>query len=260
MKKVILFLLAAAIVFSLTACGGQTDAQPETNENERTQTTQQTPRTENDSSVTEQTPQGDNAGAAQPSGTYDGTEQTDTSDTGGETKLLVIYFSSANTADVNAVSGATPVVDGLGATEYLAELIHSQVGGDIAKITPVKDYPLDYNGTADAAKSERDNDERPAFQALDVNPEDYDVIFVGYPIWWYTRPMLIYSFFDAYDFSGKTVIPFNTHAGSGDGGTYEEIRQAEPGATVPDGFAIAGSRVDSGIESDVLEWLVGLEY
>jgi len=156
----------------------------------------------------------------------------------GESKVLVVYFSSANTVNADAVSEATPMVEGLGATGYLASLIQKETGADLAKITPEADYPTDYNGTTDAAKTEQDRDERPGY-TLDVNPEDYYVIFVGYPIWWYTRPMLLYSFFDACDFSGKTLIPFCTHAGSRDSGTFAEIREAEPDATVLDGLVIA---------------------
>lgn len=173
-------------------------------------------------------------------------------------KILVIYFSCANTTSSDIVSMATPDFDGLGSTEYLAQYIHEKVGGDIAKITPVKDYPTGYDDTADYAKKERDNDERPQFVELEVNPEDYDVIFVGYPMWWYTLPMIMYTFFDTYDFGGKTIIPFNTHEGSGDGGTYDEIREFEPDATVLDGFNVRGSSADKA-DKDLDEWLESLE-
>jgi flavodoxin len=96
-------------------------------------------------------------------------------------------------------------------------------------------------------------------QKLDVNPEDYDVIFVGYPMWWYQMPMLMYTFFDAYDLSGKTIIPFNTHEGSGDGGTYDDIKELEPNATVLDGFNVRGSSADEA-DSDLDKWLAGLNY
>ena len=174
-------------------------------------------------------------------------------------KILTIYFSSANTADVDAVSSATPSFDGSSATATVATYINNITGGDIAKITPVNDYPTDYNGTADAAKSERDRDERPEFLPLDIDPEDYDVIFVGYPMWWYTLPMVMYTFFDAYDFTGKTIIPFDTHAGSGDGGTFETIKEFEPGATVLEGIAVSGSRADKS-EDDVKSWLEKLGF
>lgn len=177
----------------------------------------------------------------------------------GDKKILTVYFSSANTADVDVVSSATPYAGGKASTQQLAEYVHAAVGGDLRKLTPTADYPTGYNETADAAKSQRDNDERPAFLPLDVNPEDYDVIFVGYPMWWYTTPMIIRTFFDAYNFSGKTIVPFNTHAGSGDGGTYREIAQMEPDAVVPEGLAVWGSEAGAA-EETVKNWVAGLTY
>lgn len=176
-----------------------------------------------------------------------------------ESKTLVVYFSASNTKDVDAVTGATPVQGRVGTVEHIAEIIHNNVGGDIAKIVPSKDYSLDYDTCADEAKAETDSDARPQFEPLSVNVEDYDTIYVGYPMWWYTLPMVMYTFFDTYDFSGKTIIPFNTHAGSGDGGTYQTIREFEPGATVKDGLAISGSSAfDSSTEESVKSWLAGL--
>ncbi|MBR1731984.1 MAG: NAD(P)H-dependent oxidoreductase [Ruminococcus sp.] len=144
-------------------------------------------------------------------------------------------------------------------TEYIATKIHDKVGGDLEPIIPEEAYPADYNETADKAKDENDNGARPKF-TLNVNPEDYDVIFIGYPIWWYEMPMILDTFFDSYDFSEKTIIPFNTHAGSGDGGTYEDIKELEPNATVLDGVDIAGSSSKSEIDSAVKEWLNGINY
>lgn len=226
MKKLLSFLLAAALLVSLVACG--------TPKEEPTTTATTEPLT----SDTQQTD----------------ALSTDSTATDGK-KILVLYFSSANTTSADVVSSATPKADGLGVTAYLAQLIHENVGGDLAAITPAQDYPTDYNGTIDAAKQERDKDERPAYQPLDVNPEDYDVIFVGYPMWWYTLPMVLYTFFDTYDFSGKTIIPFNTHAGSGDGGTYKEIADFEPDATVLDGLALSGSSVGADSAQQVAAWL-----
>lgn len=222
MKKIIAIFLAVAFAFSLAACSASNEENPTT-------TTLITGTTES------------------------------TSENTADKKILTIYFSSANTADADAVSSATPDFDGVASTQYLAEYIHGKVGGDIVKLTPVKDYPMSYNDCADAAKKETDSNERPEFQALDINPEDYDVIFVGYPMWWYQMPMLMYTFFDTYDLSGKTIIPFNTHEGSGDGGTYEDIKELEPNATVLDGFNVRGSSADEA-DSDLDKWLAELNY
>ena len=173
-------------------------------------------------------------------------------------RILVVYFSSANTTGPDVVSGATPRVDDTGATVLLAQYIHEQIGGDIAPITVVEDYPEDYDATADQAKEEQDNDARPAF-TLEVDPAEYDTIFIGYPIWWYRLPMIMNTFFETYDFSRKTIIPFNTHAGSRDGGTYSVISELEPNATVLDGLAVAGENVEDA-EADVATWLTSLGY
>lgn len=188
--------------------------------------------------------------------------QTPAPTEGGDSsaKILVLYFSAENTRDADAVSSATPMVDGASSVKWMAEIIHDAVGGNIAEIIPSEDYPLEYNDLADAAKIEADNDARPAYEALSVDPTAYDVIFLGYPIWWYKLPMVLETFFDDYDFSGVTIVPFNTHAGSRDGGTYKMISDREPGATVPDGLAMRGQ--DAGKASakkSVTDWLAGLD-
>ena len=178
---------------------------------------------------------------------------------GEDQKILILYYSSANTNSVDVVSAATPYFDGVASTELLAQEIRKLVGGDLVRLTPVQDYPESYNDTTAAAKKERDDDQRPAFVPLEVDPADYDVIFIGYPMWWYTLPMLLYTFFDQFDLSGKVIVPFNTHAGSGDGGTYGEIVKFEPDATVLQGLAVSGKRADKA-EADVKEWLAGLGF
>lgn len=197
--------------------------------------------------------------------TVDKTEEssidTDTKESdanAGGSNILIVYFSPANGDTVDAISAATPRVSDVSSVEYVARLISGQVDADMAKIVPKDPYPTVYEEAADQAKAEADENARPEF-TLDVNPEDYDVIFVGYPIWWYHMPMIMQTFFDTYDFSGKTIIPFNNHAGSRDGGTYKDIAGLEPNATVLDGLAVSGERV-SDAEEDVKDWLAGLGY
>lgn len=143
-------------------------------------------------------------------------------------------------------------------TKKLAETIHAQVGGDIVRIDPVVAYmsdKSDYEKLADYAKNERDTDARPQYKDLGVNISDYDNIFVGYPIWWYTLPMIMYTFFDNNDFAGKTIIPFNTHEGSSDGGTYKTIAEWEPNATVLPGLPIRGENMANDQSDAVKSWL-----
>ena len=158
-----------------------------------------------------------------------------------ESKPLVVYFSWS------------------GNTEKLANLIHDKVGGDIVKIVPTVAYPTVYEELADYAKDERDQDKRPAYNDLNVNMDDYKVVFVGYPIWWYTLPMIMYTFFDNNDFAGKTIVPFNTHLGSGDGGTYDKIKEFEPNATVLKGLPISGSDMNNDQSERVENWLKDLD-
>ena len=104
-------------------------------------------------------------------------------------KILVIYFSET------------------GNTQKLAKLISDKVGGDFIRIETEKVYPTDYNELVDDAKKEKENDDRPKLKTLNINLDDYDTIFIGYPIWWYQMPMAMYTLFDNYDFADKTIIP-----------------------------------------------------
>ena len=168
-------------------------------------------------------------------------------------KILIVYFSASNFSDVDAVSSATANGDKEGATGVFAQYIQERVGGDIVKILPKEDYPGDYNHLLERAKKEKEAREYPQF-TVDVNPEEYDIIFVGYPIWSYDMPRVMYTFFARYDFTGKTLIPFNTYGSSLDGGTYDKIRELEPDAIVADGLAIEGKSIDSSKEY-VEQWV-----
>lgn len=117
----------------------------------------------------------------------------------------------------------------------------------------------------DVAKQEQDNGTKPAMQPLSVDPESYETIVVGYPIWWGQMPMIMETFFDTYDLSGTTIIPFNTHGGSGDAGTYARIQELEPDARVLEGFPVPDTAFN---DSDSLErtlvdlqaWVLGLDF
>ena len=154
-------------------------------------------------------------------------------------KNLVLYFSVYGTA------------------RAVAEEIARQTGADIMEIEPVVPYDSNrahYNDLAKLAKKEHDEDLRPAIKnAIPVG--DYDTIYLGYPMWWYTFPMILYTLFDQYDFSGKTIIPFNTHMGSGDGGTYKTIKRLEPNAIVLDGLPVEMTHAERGDAEHIAKWL-----
>ena len=157
-------------------------------------------------------------------------------------KVLVVYFSET------------------GNTQKLAKLISDRVGGDFVRIETVQTYPTEYQELADFAKNERDKDIHPELKDLNINLEDYDTIFIGYPIWWYQMPMAMYTFFDTYDFDGKTIVPFNTHEGSGNGGTYDDIKELEPKATVLEGLPIRGGDMEQDQGGKVDNWLKELGF
>ena len=230
MKRILSIILAVLLIASLAACGN----------GQKTETTAKSDATTSKADDT----------ATQAEAAQQGAK------TSADNDILILYFSADNTKDVDAVSSATPMPNGESSVKWIADIIHDEVGGDIAPIIPSKDYPLEYNALADAAKTEVDNNERPAFEPLSVDPTKYKTVFIGYPIWWYTLPMVLETFFDTYDLSGVTIVPFNTHAGSRDGNTYNMIREREPNANVIDGIAIAGS--DAGSDSaktQVVEWV-----
>lgn len=176
----------------------------------------------------------------------------------GENKNIVDDNSKAQTIINSEDKALIAYFSETGNTEKLANLIHEQIGADMFKIEPVTPYP---NGEElfDYTKEEQDKDERPEIKET-VNIDDYDIIFIGYPIWWYEVPQIIKTFLDQYDLSGKTIIPFNTHEGSGDGGTYDYIKEQEKDATVLEGLPIRGENMDNDQSEVVKDWLEGLGF
>lgn len=180
---------------------------------------------------------------------------TTVSRTGG--KVLVTYFSVPETDGVDASSGASRLVsDGKlqGNTEYVATIISEATGGELFEIKTVHTYPGTHKELIDAAKKESEEDARPALATHIKNLNEYDVVFVGFPNWWYDMPQPLYTFFDEYDFSNKTIIPFCTHGGSRFSDAIKTIREMEKSATVLDGYAIARNRVGNS-KDGILNWL-----
>ena len=176
----------------------------------------------------------------------------------GTRKILIAYFSSPETDGVDAVSGASRVVvNGVvsGNVQFVANCIQKAVGGDLFIIKTVQPYPGSHRPLLEAAQNEQKTNARPRLAAHIPNLQNYDTIFIGYPIWWYDLPMPLYSFFDEYNFAGKTIIPFTVHGGSRFSGTVEKIITLEPQAIVSkEGFAV--SRNDVGrSERDIIAWL-----
>ena len=146
----------------------------------------------------------------------------------------------------------------LGNTEYMASIIQDTIGGDLFQIETVQQYPLDHDPLVDQAAEEQDAESRPELSAHLDNLEQYDTIILGYPNWWGDMPMAVYSFLEEYDFSGKTIIPYCPHGGSGFSGTVDTIAELQPNATVSDeGLAISRNDVADSA-SDVAAWAESL--
>lgn len=172
-----------------------------------------------------------------------------------DSKILVVYFSrTGENYNVGNVE--------VGNTAMVASYIKDYLKADSFEIIPVNKYPDKYQECLDQATKEKNENARPEIQNKITNFDQYDTIFVGYPIWWGDLPMIMHTFFESYDFNGKKVIPFNTHEGSGDAGTYSTVQKDLPKANVTtDGLALDGktARSDDG-KQKTIDWLKGLGY
>lgn len=157
-------------------------------------------------------------------------------------KILIAYFTAAENSGVDAVASASYTMingEAVGRVRALADMIKNETGGDTFSIRTSVVYPADGGELIDYAAKEQDENARPELTSKIENFDEYDTVFVGFPNWWYDMPMVMYSFFDEYDFSNKTIIPFNTHNGSGFSSTIQTIQELEPNATViTDGFTV----------------------
>ena len=231
MKKAIVLLVAAVICTGLTACNaGNTEISQETVSKTETVVEEDTSDTNN----------------------------TITNDF--ERKILIAYFSlleNADTSGVDAVAGASIVLDNekvLGNTEYMAYAIQEAVGGDLFRIETVQQYPLEHEPLVEMADEEQNSNARPELLNRVENMEQYDTIFLGYPNWWGDMPMPFYTFLEEYDLSGKTIIPFSSHGGSGFSRTESTIAQMQPNASVSEnGLTVSRNDVADSYE-DVFQW------
>ena len=183
-------------------------------------------------------------------------ENKETTQNGG--RILIAFFSRA---DENYNVGTVEV----GNTEIMARFMKDYLGdkADTFKIDPVNPYPADYKECTEVATEEKNSNARPEFKNADsINIDNYDTIFIGYPIWWGDVPMIINTFLEKYDFSGKTIIPFNTHEGSGNSGTFSDIKSKMKSSNVnTKGLSIQGktARQESS-RSTVENWLKELGF
>lgn len=165
-------------------------------------------------------------------------------------KILIAYYSRA---DENYVSGALKTIP-VGNTEVVAEYIKEFAGADMFKIEQAKPYSKDYNSCVEEAKADQTRNARPELKNYLDSVGDYDVIYLGYPNYWGTMPMAVFTFLEHYDFGGKKIKPFCTHEGSGMGNSVSDIKKLCPSANVESGLSIYGSRVKNS-KNEVERWV-----
>lgn len=230
MKRILSMVCIFSLLFALTACGKQSNgtdsadstAEPSVSQTDRAQDIQQA-----DSSVlpSEDGGQGEQADAEPES----------------DAKVLVAYFSATGT------------------TKILAEYAADAMGADLYEITPEEPYTdedLDYGNDQSRSSLEmNDPDARPSISGSVENMEQYDIIFLGYPIWWGDSPRIIASFMESYDFGGKTIVPFCTSGGSGIGSSAKNLHSL----AASDVTWLDGERLKSGSSrDDIVNWIGGL--
>ena len=184
---------------------------------------------------------------------------TDTANTGAN--ILIAYFTVPETDDVDTVSSASRVATDngvVGNTQFIAQAIQQAVGGDLFAIETVQQYPGTHDELLDFAYNELRENARPELASQIENLDDYDTIFLGYPNWNSDLPMPLYTFLESYDFSGKTIIPFVTHGGSGFSRTVSTIQELQPEAAVSeDGLSISRGDVADAAQQ-AMDWASSL--
>lgn len=246
MKKTVAILTAAlTLALSLTGCSGNSSNTENVGTQKAANTTSEVNTTVSTNNSEEQS-------------------QATSSDEDNESRILIAYFTAAENSGVDAVSSASySMVNGeaVGRLRAIANMIQAETGGELFSIHTSVVYPADGGELIDYAAKEQDENARPELTSHIEDLSRYDTIFVGYPNWWYDMPMAMYSFFEEYDFSGKTIIPFNVHNGSRFSGTVATITELEPDANVvTDAFTISERNVSDEAAAEVREWIEGLEY
>ena len=244
MKRPIALLTLLALLFSLTACGGNPTTQSTSEVPESSQTTEE---------ITDAPLDTDPPAASQSSG------ETENSN------ILIAYFTWADntvvedpsSVDVDATTSASVLAPGNAAK--LAAWIQQEVGGDLHSIMVEEPYSSDYDECLDRAADEKAENARPALVSHVDNMEDYDIVFLGFPNWWYTLPMPVLTFVEEYDWSGKTVVPFVTHGTGGLSSTIRDLTDALPeDVTILEPIGVYRPEVDDA-QSAVQEWIAGLD-
>lgn len=242
MKKILSILLCACLLLSVTACGNVTESESAETGNSENESVQPDTSIQPDESVQMEV-------EPEPTKGESVSEDNEPAETATGSNILVAYFSlTGEQYEVGVIEK--------GNTEIVAEMIAEATGADTFKIESTEEYPTTYDGLLDISRKEEDDP--PEISGTVDNMDGYDTIFLGYPIWWGDTPTIIKVFLQSYDFSGKTIIPFCTHGGSGLAGTDRTIGELCPDSTIGEGLAIRGSTAQNDRDSArerVMEWL-----
>ena len=239
MKKLISLLLTAALTLGLSACSSATGAQPTSQPAQEATAPESTP---------EITPV-----LQEPTETETPTEAPEESGS----KILVLYFSrTGEQYNVGVIEK--------GNTAIVAEMIGEATGADLYEILPADDhYPMTYKELTDVGLQEQRDHARPAYAGELPDFDSYDTIFIGAPVWWGDWPMIMYTVFESTPLSGKTLVPFSTHAGSGLSGFDRSLAAAYPDCTIAKGLAVAGTDTQNNpdkVQTSVANWLNELGF
>ena len=244
--RILSLLLTALVVTGLGGCGSTDNSIENT-------------ATQNSTITNEQSAEADKAEALTTGEATQTEDQTVEPEPGIEgSDILVVYFS--RTGEQYTVG----VVD-KGNTSIVAEMIAEQTGADLFEVLPVDDhYPMTYAELTDVAKQEQNDNARSEYAGEVPDLSAYDTIYIGAPVWWGDWPMIMYTFFEqnAEGLSGKRLVPFSTHEGSGLSGFDKKLESVCPNSTILNGLAIRGNdcqnKQDS-VRSEVSDWILGLE-
>ena len=242
MKKFPSILFVFSLLFMLTACSSSAD-----------------PSQESSGQTTSPSSQQDSVSV---SNAVLESESTESEQSANNT--LIVYFSRwGNTeypSDVDAITSASIVVDNnsrYGTTEYVANMIAENVGGDLHRIETVTPYTADFDELRDVNHDEMSRNYLPELKESNLDISAYDTVFIGYPVWATDVPQAVLSFLKEYDLSGKTVIPFCTHDGYGAGNSYQTIAEASHAAVLLEGIAIEAEDVPNA-QDTVSSWLADI--
>lgn len=169
--------------------------------------------------------------------------------------------SSAGASSASAEGGSVLIAyfSWSGNTKEMADRIHEDIpGSTLFRIEPKTAYSNDYDTVVDLAQEELDDNYVPPLKSDVYDFDKYDTIFIGYPLWWYHIPQVVKGFLEAHDFTGKTVIPFETHGGGGWSQSLDDVEECTKGATMLDGLELSGSSVTAHL-SEVDEWVEALK-